>query len=173
MKWDKLEAYIKDNKEGLDDLKPPASVWASIENSMQPVVGKSRMIYWQAAAVIFFALSIGLLVKNYQTNTVSDNYAVIDPEFSDTEQYYFNIIQDKENVLLSSLQAYPNLAEDFKSDLQELTANYEKLKSEFAHNKSTEVLTALIQNLQLQQELLNEQLNIIHLINEENESISI
>jgi hypothetical protein len=173
MKWDKLEAYIKDNQEQLDNRQPPASVWAKIEASLKPAPVQSRMIYWQAAAVVFFALSIGLLVKNYQASTELDNYAVNDPEFYDTEQYYFSVINDKESMLMNSLQAYPDLAEDFKSDLQELTVNYEKLKSEFARNKSTEVLTALIKNLQLQQELLNDQLNIIHLINEENENISI
>ncbi len=173
MNWDKLESYIKDNRQGLDNLNPPGRVWANIEDGLQPVGRKNRLIYWQAAAVIFFALSIGLLVKNYQSNNKLDSYAANDTEFSDTEQYYFSVIHDKQNMLINSLQPYPSLAKDFKGDLEELTANYEKLKAEFVHNKSNIVLTALIKNLQLQQELLNDQLNIIHLINEENESISI
>ena len=173
MKWDKLESYIRHNRESIDQLNPPESVWGKIEDRIQTVRRKSRMIYWQAAAVIFFALSIGLLVKNYQTSNELSYYVLNTSEFSNTEEYYFNIIQDKESLLTSSLVDYPDLALDFRNDLNELSKNYQKLKKEFENNKSNEVLNALIKNLQLQQELLSNQLNIIKLINKENENVSI
>lgn len=173
MKWDKLESYIRHNRESIDQLNAPESVWGKIEDRLQTVGRKSRMIYWQAAAVIFFALSIGLLVKNYQTSNELSYYVLNTSEFSNTEEYYFNIIQDKESLLTSSLVDYPDLALDFRNDLNELSKNYQKLKKEFENNKSNEVLNALIKNLQLQQELLSNQLNIIKLINKENENVSI
>ena len=173
MKLDKLESYVKDNRESIDQLNPPESLWAKIESGLQPVSKKNLMIYWQAAAVIFFALSIGLLVKNYQTSNELSSYVFSDTEFADTEQYYIKDIQDKEVLLTSSLQLYPELAADFKNDLNELSKNYQKLKADFDDNRSEEVLNALIINLRLQQELLNNQIKIIHLINEENENVSI
>jgi hypothetical protein len=173
MKWDKLEAYIRENRQSIEQKNPPDSVWSKIESSLRPVSKKSLMIYWQAAAVIFFALSIGLLVKNYQTSNELNSYSLNNAEFENTEQYYFKVIQDKESLLISSLANHPDLVADFKTDLQELSRNYKKLKTDFDSNKSEEVLSALIINLQLQQELLNNQLNIIHLINKENEKVSI
>jgi hypothetical protein len=148
-------------------------IWAKIESGLQPVSKNNMMIYWQAAAVIFFALSIGLLVKNYQTSNELNSYVFNDTEFANTEQYYFQVIHDKESLLISSLEQHPDLAVDFKNDLHELSKNYQKLKVDFDNNRSEEVLNALIKNLQLQQKLLNNQLDIIHLINEENENVSI
>lgn len=173
MKWDKLESYIRDNRESIEQLNAPESLWAKIETGLQPVSKKNMMIYWQAAAVIFFALSIGLLVKNYQTTNELNSYVFNDSEFANTEQYYFQVIHDKESLLISSLEQHPDLVDDFKNDLSELSKNYQKLKLDFDNNRSEEVLNALIKNLQLQQELLNNQLDIIHLINEENENVSI
>jgi hypothetical protein len=173
MNWDKIELYIRDNRDEIDKLNPPESVWPKIEERLKPVSRKSRMIYWQAAAVIFFALSIGLLVKNYQTSNELSYYVLNDAEFAKTEQYYNKVIQDKESLLTSSLEQHPDLAADFKNDLHELSKNYQKLKADFDNNRSDEVLNALINNLQLQQQLLNNQLNIIQLINEENENVSI
>lgn len=173
MKWDKLEAYIRENRQSIEQQHPPESVWNKIENRLRPVSKNSLIIYWQAAAVIFFALSIGLLVKNYQTSNELRAYSFNNAEFLDTEEYYFKVIQDKESLLISSLVHHPDLVADFKTDLEELTKNYKILKADFDTNKSEEVLSALIKNLQLQQELLNNQLNIIHLINKENENVTI
>ena len=173
MKWDKLESYIRDNRGAIDDATPPETLWTQIEEKIQPKATKNRMIYWQAAAVIFFALSIGLLVKNYQTNNELNTYVLNDTEFNKTEQYYNKVINEKENLVTTSLEQYPDLAADFKNDLHELSKNYQKLKTDFDKNRSDEVLNALIKNLQLQQELLNNQLNIIQFINKENENVSI
>jgi hypothetical protein len=173
MNWDKIESYIRDNRQEIDKLDPPESLWPKIEDRLKPVSRKNWMIYWQAAAVIFFALSIGLLVKNHQTSNELSYYALNDAEFTNTEQYYNKIIQDKESLLTSSLARHPDLAVEFKHDLDELSKNYQKLKADFDNSRSDEVLNALIRNLQLQQELLNNQLNIIQLINKENENVSI
>ena len=173
MKWDKIESYIRHNREEIDKLDPPESLWPKIEAGLKPVGNKSRMIYWQAAAVIFFAISIGLLVKNYQTNNELNYYVQNDDGFANTEEYYIKIINEKESLLTTSLVQFPDLATDFKNDLHELSKNYKKLKEDFDKNRSEEVLNALIKNLQLQQELLSNQLNIIKLISEENENVSI
>ena len=125
MKWDKLESYIRDNRESIEQLSPPESLWAKIETDLRPVSKKPVMIYWQAAAVIFFALSIGLLVKNYQTSNELSSYVFNDSEFANTEQYYFKVIHDKEGLLSLSLQQHPELAIDFKNDLNELSKNYQ------------------------------------------------
>ena len=173
MNWDKLESFIKQNRHQLDDRTPPEAIWNEIDAKLPNKTPVSKMIYWQAAAVIFFILSIGLLFNNFQRDYSPNGIAGNNPEFDKTEQYYFNVIEDKEVLLTSYLAGYPGLANDFRKDLQELSKNYQKLKADFETNRSEEVLSALIKNLQLQQELLNNQLKIIHQITEENENVSI
>ena len=173
MKWDKLESYIKQNQDKLDEQIPPAAVWNEIDAKLSGKTSVNKMVYWQAAAVIFFILSIGLLFNNFRDDSSSNIIAGNNDEFDKTEQYYFNVIEDKEVLLTTYLEGYPDLAQDFKKDLLELGKNYQKLKVDLKNNRSEEVLSALIQNLQLQQDLLNNQLKIIHQITEENENISI
>jgi len=173
MKWDKLESFLRDHRHELDELDAPDALWQNIEAKLPSTHRTSRMIYWKAAAVVFFVLSLGLLFKNYQTSSELRSYTADNSEFNNTEQYYFKVIHEKEGLLTKYLSKYPNLADDFKNDLSELSLNYKKLKKDFDNTGSEEVLNALIKNLQLQQELLNNQLNIIHLIKEENENVSI
>jgi hypothetical protein len=173
MKWDKLETFIIGHRDDVDDQMLPESVWGNIESGLNPVKNEQKFNYWQAAAVVFFALSMGLLVNTYRSGNSSDNLTQQESEFSSTEEYYFKVIKDKQIQLTSNLKQYPALAGDFKKDLGELSNNYKKLKKEFDKTDTEEVLNALIINLQLQQELLNNQLKIINLINEENENVSI
>ncbi len=171
MKQDKLETYIRQHREDFDELTPPAAAWEKITARLAaPKSGRKRQVYWQVAAVLFFVLSLGLLLKNMQPVGHSTG---IDPEFSATEQYYRQIIQEKENLLAAYLARYPELAEDFTSDLQELNENYQMLKADFEQTHSPKVLNALILNLQLQQDLLLNQLKIIQLIEKENTNVSI
>lgn len=173
MKWDKFESYIKQHQDKLDTRTPPEDTWDKIDRVLPNKTSVSRMIYWQAAAVVFFILTIGLLFNNYRNTDSSSVLATNNSEFNTTEAYYFNLIEDKEVLLTSFLEDYPSLAKDFRKDLQELSKNYQKLKSDFEINRSEEVLSAMIKNLQLQQDLLNNQLKIIHQITEENENVSI
>ncbi|MEN8248210.1 MAG: hypothetical protein ABFS32_04710 [Bacteroidota bacterium] len=173
MKQDKLESFIKDNREALEEHVPPDSVWQTISGKLPEKRGKSTLIYWRVAAIIFFALSMGLLFKNYQTSSVLDSYNNNNTELANTERYYLDVIKDQEVILATYLVEYPEIAQDFKSDLDDLGVNYQKLKLEYANTGNEEVLGALIKNLQLQQELLKNQLHIIQKINQENENISI
>ena len=169
---DKIEKYIIDNREQLDGRMPPESAWQHIEAGLRTTKKSSYLRYWQAAAVIFFVVSIGLFVKNYQP---SDRLAVSETalEFKTTEEYYLDVIENQQGLLTSYLKQYPDLATDFRNDLSELSENYNNLKKDFEDTGDTEVLNALIKNLQLQQDLLRNQLNIIQQIEQENENVSI
>jgi hypothetical protein len=171
MKQDKLEKYIIENREQLDSRTPPESTWYAISSQLKKN-NSSYLRYWQAAAVVFFVFTIGLLLNNYQKSSVVNESERI-TEFDTTEEYYFQVIKDKESKLTKYLKQYPDLADDFKGDLTDLEKNYQKLKKEFDSTGNSEVLNALIKNLQLQQELLNNQLDVIQLIKKENENVSI
>ncbi len=172
MKWDKLENYIQTNRDELDNLNPSESLWQKIEVKLDTGPTNKRIIYWQVAAVLFFVLSLGLLFNNYRSGN-DTNLIAEEAEFNNTERYYFDLIHDKESLLTSYLEQFPKLTHEFKNDLAELGKNYQKLKVEFERTRSEEVLNALIMNLRLQQNLLNNQLKIIQLIEEKNENVSI
>jgi len=172
MKWDKLEDYILANRDGMDSQQPPEHIWRKIEIKLASVKPSGKLLYWQIAAVLFFVLSLGLIFNNFRTAPQVISLSM-DEEFNSTEQYYFEVIQNKEIILTSYLDQYPNLTKEFKNDLVELETNYKNLKLEFKTTASEEVVNALILNLQLQQGLLNNQLKIIQLLEKENEDISI
>ena len=174
MQEEKFENYIRDHKADFDDKTPPASAWDKIEAQLGSTASPGYIRYWQAAAVLFFAISIGLLVTNYRTS--QDNEIAVSEsaeEFRTTEEYYFDVIESQQGLLTTYLKQYPELAKDFKKDLAELSQNYNKLKKDFEATGEMEVLNALINNLRLQQELLSNQLEIIQQIEEENENVSI
>ena len=170
---DRLEKYIEENKAELDYRTPPDSAWKKIEEKLQTSSSPNYLRYWQAAAVIFFVVSIGLVLKNYQGAESDITVSETVVEFETTEEYYFDVIESQQGLLTRYLQQYPDLAADFNSDLAELSRNYNKLKKDFETTGDSQVLNALIQNLQLQQELLHNQLKIIQQIEEENENVSI
>ena len=173
MKQDKIESYIRENRDAFDDRVPPEGVWQGINGQLPDKSKSSSMMYWRVAAVVFFVLSLGLLFKNYQANSILNSYNNENTELANTEQYYLDMIEKQEVMLAGYVKNYPEIARDFKNDLEDLGKNYETLKSEYQNTGSEEVLGALIKNLQLQQELLGNQLRIIQNINEENENISI
>jgi len=171
MKRDRFEEFIIEKRSALDSQTPPESSWSAIEQRLAGSAKTSYLRYWQAAAVLFFVVSIGLLIKSYQVDEYTGSSLV--QEFTTTEEYYINVIEDQQGLLTTYLQEYPDLAKDFKGDLEDLSLNYKNLKADFEVTGDTQVLNALIQNLQLQQDLLNNQLKVIILIEKENENVSI
>jgi len=170
---DKFEKFIRDNRVEVDHKTPPDSVWHNINSKLSQKKSVGYIRYWQAAAVIFFIVSVGLFIKNYQPMNTDKAISESLTEFKTTEEYYFNVIESQQGILTKYLENFPALADDFKNDLTELNQNYNKLKKDFETTGDTDVLNALIKNLQLQQELLNNQLKIIKQIEEENENVSI
>lgn len=169
----KFEKFVRDHRSELDDKTPPENTWLNIERKLESSRPASYLRYWQAAAVLFFVVSLGLFIKNYQPNETELVVSETVQEFETTEEYYFELIESQQGVLTSYLGQYPDLASDFKNDLEELSQNYNKLKADFEATGDMEVLHALINNLQLQQKLLSNQLNIIQQIEQENENVSI
>lgn len=172
MSKDKLEIFIQEHRTEIDDKTPPDNIWNGIERRLSNTKWYNNIGYWKAAAMLFFVLSAALLINNFNRSTGTSE-SLLATEFENTESYYFNLIEDKESLLTSYLQDYPALANDFKEDLEDLSENYKTLKKDYDATGNIEVLSALIKNLQLQQELLNNQLQIIELIQKENEDVSI
>ncbi len=170
---DRLERFIKQNRSRFDDERPNDVVWNGINDrlAVTPDVKVRQLVWWRAAAVIFFVCSIGLLFKDGLL-PVSPNELANDP-FIQTEHYYASQIADKEQLMQVYLVNYPGLGVEFKRDLEQLDEIYLELKEDYKINNSEVVFDALIMNLQSRIDLLNRQLNIIKNINQKEDEINI
>ena len=155
---DQLHDFIKENRSAFDDKEPPDSVWSKIQNSLPEK--KSRPWYdnvalWRAAAMIFMALSIYLLVP--KTGQLSDNNKLSMNEFNDVEAFYTAQITQK--VALIEEVSGSSSTDEFTQDFQQLEAMYNVLKEEWKTRPSKKVKEALVLNLLVRINLLNQQLH--------------
>ena len=79
------------------------------------------------------------------------------------------MIELKQSELKQIEKDHPELYQRFVKDMNKLDSSYQALKTELPKNANRELLLeAMIQNLRLQTELLNQQLSIIKQLNQKN-----
>jgi len=165
----KLEKFIKTNRENFDIKEPRTKLWARIETDLD---GKTDFGWmWKAAVVVLLAVSGYLLWERSETHAIESAVASeyhVDPEFVETELYYTQLIAQKSQVVQQYDLEDPELKESFKGDLASLDTMYQELKQEFIDTSNEAVLEAMIGNLQLRTELLNQQLLILEQIENDN-----
>lgn len=180
---DELEKYITENREAFDDKMPDIKVWDKIESEIGRDFKKKYFNYtilWKVAAVFFFASSVYLFTQLNKTGTDGEALAPMTSsnlyqEFEEAEAYYVLEIGRKQASLTAAKKIDPILTESFQTDISHLDSIYTQLKNEFSENKNEQVINALIQNLQLRIEILNEQLMILENVKNtvDNENINI
>lgn len=153
---DQLSDFIKANRSAFDDKEPPESVWPGIQKSLP---GKSPRWYdsltvWRAAAMIFMALSIYLLAA--KSGQLPDSNKLSMNEFNDVEAFYTAQISQK--VALIEEVSGSSSTDEFTQDFQQLEAMYNVLKEEWKTRPSKKVKEALVLNLLVRINLLNQQL---------------
>jgi hypothetical protein len=193
-----LEKFIRDNREDFDAYQPSSDVWNNLEKEFGTatpggVVRSMQWRKWAAAAAVLFFISTGVyfLLKE-KTVVISDpvanktkastdtpakaanpevDLAGIDPEYAKEVTQFNKLIEARYTELKKVEKEEPVLYSQFAGDIQKLEASYKALRSQLPVNPNKEMLLqAMIQNLQLQIDLLNQQLNIIHQINQSKKS---
>ena len=183
-KRDRLEQYVLDNREGFDHLEPNPQVLERIrkdlEGDSQKSVGFSINFnyMWRAAAVILLGVSAYLVIERQQLIADKEPVATVEdinPEFYEAEGYFVQMISEKRDLIMRYQEEYPDLIEDFDSDIQKLDEMYLQLKEELKTENTEQVVDALIQNLQLRIDILNQQLVILENIRkaQNNEDVTI
>lgn len=154
---DRLEEFIRDNREAFDDKEPSEKVWTNISASlrMRRTNVWDSVALWRAAAVIFMVLCGYLLIPKEPVNTIAkDN---VSAEFADVEAFYFRQISEKVEMI-DEFQKNEGL-NGFTHDFQQLEAMYMVLKEEMKTRPSQKVKDALVLNLLVRIDLLNQQLH--------------
>jgi hypothetical protein len=154
---DQLDDFIRKNREGFDDKEPSEKVWRNIESSMKFNTPNNRgngLVWWRAAAIFFMALSAYLLVPKQVIK--SQTSELVASEFSDVEEFYVKQISEKVE-LIDGFQKNEGL-NGFTQDFKQLEAMYMILKEEMKSSPSEKVKDALVLNLLVRINLLNQQL---------------
>jgi hypothetical protein len=155
---DKMEDFIRQNRNAFDDKEPSEKVWRNINASLS--FGKKSIFnsvaLWRAAAIIFFALSVYLIIpKNDKSATKVASVSA--KEFNDVESFYTQQISNKVK-LINDFQKNEGL-NGFTHDFQQLEAMYLVLKEQMNVSPSDKVKDALVLNLLVRIDLLNQQLH--------------
>ena len=182
MSMDKLEKYIKDNRDSFDDKIPSNNVWHKIndqlDNEAVPQVSMGGYL-WRAAAIILFVTVIWLFVdRNNKENLTAQNRGSVEETqipFKDVEAYYFKEIEQKQQLIIQYVKENPELNQNLLGVIDQLDSTYQVLKSRSEKGYGEKVIDAMVLNLQMRIDILNQQLNILEKIKriKENETTSI
>lgn len=179
----RLEQFIRNHRDEFDGEEPAPAVWKKLQKDLfpQPAVNKGKvltmkLLRWSVAAAVLVLAGLGvfhLLDKNngkgaivqQPTTNGDDILQKINPTYAKEVYHFTQLIELKQNELKQIEKDNPGLYKEFIGDITKLDSSYNALKKELPTNPNREqLLEAMIQNLKLQTELLNQQLQIIQQI---------
>lgn len=126
--------------------------------------------WWVAASVGVLMLLSGFWFLNHRYGvTEQPEVLAVSPSYAREFTQYARLVDQKQAELKAMTASNPALYEAFATDLDRLERSYQTLKADLPVNPNQEVLVqAMIQNLQLQIDLLNEQLRVIQRMKTQN-----
>jgi hypothetical protein len=176
----KLEKFIGDNRNEFDDAIPAGKVWENIAAGLtEPKKNKAvtaPLFKWSIAAAVLITagitaflllkkpgITIGPLTSAGHDTSGQTMTTVVENEPEVNEFAKLVVLKQEELKALAPEQ--PALYRKFSTDINQLDSSYKSLKSQLSSAPNRELLIeAMIQNLQLQLNVLNQQLNIINQI---------
>lgn len=185
-----LEEFIRENKSQFDTEQPAPKVWKNLEKELKKPEKKTTVKTipfrrWLVAASVIIAIGAGaLLILTRDSNHTGDITTTtsqrpiqndildeINPTYAKEVYHFTQLIELKQNELKQIGKEQPELYKQFMSDITTLDSAYNRLQKELPANPNREqLLEAMIQNLQLQTDLLNQQLRVIKQIKQSKKS---
>jgi hypothetical protein len=184
----KLERFVNEHRDSFDSELPAGDVWDAVDITPRPK-GKIIAFFTRTRVAVSLLLLINaaiifVLLERKPASTVTAT-----PAHAATEQAPDNnkenisehtleqiskVVEVKQAALKEIKSANPLLYKKFTGAWKELNIVYKELEKELGtHPNKEELLEAMIQNLSLQQELLNQQLSIYQKVKQQkNEKIN-
>ena len=161
---DRLEDFVKQNREQFDLREPDPSIWLKINPENAPVVKERKPMRWlrvAAAVAMIFAGSTAGIYFLTGNNSEADLYSSdIYLEMQETELYYNQMVSLRFQELQPYLAANPVVKDMVTADMVELDEVYDELKNDLKDNVSNpEVIEAMILNYRVKLEILEDLLN--------------
>jgi len=184
----RLEKFIQDNREAFDSEEPRQQVWRDLqakvaENKKDDRIFHLGFLRWTAAAAVvimlvgtfYYVIQYGernnIAGQDKQGTPATADQVVneLNPTYAKEVYHFTQLIELKQSELKQIEKEHPELYQQFVKDINKLDNSYQALKTELPKNANRELLLeAMIQNLKLQTELLNQQLSIIKTLNQKN-----
>jgi len=179
---DNLEDFIQNNRASFDSSEPDDKNWELI-NKKLGAEKRAKVIslpmFWRVAAVVTLLLATVFVFKYnrpqppQQTIVQAENTT----DLEEVEAYYTSMIVEKKAEIESFGKDYI-LNLEAEDGLQKLDSMYTFLKTEMKQKQNEQVMNAMIRNLQLRINILNQQLIILENVkklktNKQNENVSI
>jgi hypothetical protein len=173
----RLEEFIKSNKHEFDELEPRLELWDRIEKDMPAAVADmpkkreaktfSLGFVMRVAATVIVVMSVCFVFYLRSEKAAGVNVAAINPTYAKQQKQYISMIANKRTELKTLAKNDPQLYNEFSKDIAGLDSVYKKLRAQLATSPNQElVLRAMVKNLQVQAELLNQQLRVVEQFNE-------
>jgi len=184
----RLENFIQDNRDAFDSEEPRQQVWRDLQSKVAENHRDERVFHlgflrWTAAAAVIIML-VGMFyyvasdsggnrvagIDKSSTGATPDQVLnEMNPTYAKEVYHFTQLIELKQSELKQIEKDHPELYQRFVKDMNKLDSSYQALKTELPKNANRELLLeAMIQNLRLQTELLNQQLSIIKQLNQKN-----
>lgn len=173
----RLEDFVKNNREEFDDIEPSADLWARIEKNLplqfytpkkQEVKTFSLGFVLRVAATVIFVMGLGFAFYLRREKKEGVDFAAINPVYAQQQVQYTSMIESKRTELKSIAKSDPALYKEFSDQIAKMDSTYKQLNHDLINSPDQEsVLHAMIRNLQIQTEVLNQQLNIIEQYNKD------
>ena len=172
----RLEDFMKDNRDEFDDLEPSADLWLRIEKHL-PAEGTlpkkreaktfSLNFVLRVAASVIIVMGIGFVFYLHNEKKTGIDFASINPAYAKQQVHYASLVEVKRTELKAIAKSDPQLYKEFSAEIAKMDSVYKKLNNDLANSPNQElVLRAMIRNLQIQTEVLNQQLNVIEQYNQ-------
>jgi uncharacterized protein HemX len=157
---DSLKKFVDEHRQEFDYLEPSPDAWTGIKSNLpgKQVSLWNSVVVWRVAAILFLGLSVYFFNTRNLTK-ISRESAQLQGEFSDLENFYSEQIEEKVE-LISHIQNFSD-EEQFTQDLEKLEAMYLVLREQMKSHPSEKVKDALILNLLVRIDLLNQQIENI------------
>lgn len=173
---DKLKDFVNEHRDEFDTFEPRPDLWQDISKELPQkkiarVISLTYARVWQYAAVVALLIAVGFVIRQYIPADTGRGPAQeipvasldkVAPQIAEAEAYYTSIINEKKaqmgNFDLKALGIKDNL----QQDISILDSAYAKLKTELLTTPNKEqIIDAMIQNLQLRMEILNQQVKTL------------
>ena len=138
---DRLEEFIRSNRESFDDLKAPAGLWERVAPKQKPVFHLWKWSAIAASALLLVAVGYIMGMKKYNEPTIAGW-----EEYQEAEKYY----QTRINRKMEEIKTLP-VSEEVMKDIQVLDEVYAQLREQLLEdpNANTELLlSAMIRHQQ-------------------------
>lgn len=172
----RLEDFVKNNRGQFDDLEPSADLWSRIEKHL-PAEGTSNqkreakmfslsfVLKVAASVIIVMGVVFGIYIHNEKSQGV--DYAAINPVYAKQQMQYASLVESKMSELKSLTKNDPEMYQEFSKEIAKMDSTYKRLNNDLATSPNQEfVLKAMIRNLEVQTQVLNQQLYIIEQYNQ-------